>query len=320
MEFCSRTAINGEDRSRISPSVVNRSKDFREIPQLLSVLNERNVQISPLSFSTLNRTVKGSDKTYLDKLQPWLLSSVSGNLFLTKIGKKRSPYRFLNAEYLVQNDWICNDQIFDAVMDQECLMRLAIVQSILSIIESQKVIQEKVQVLQQAKSRVSYDGFKEIYNTSLFTTDSTKVNYIRERIFSDESLVSAEDGTLPSILLPMEIIPLKRLKSLEDELTVKLLEAHNLEGDKIDDIIEFAKRLNSIAVTVDFEGVNLCYDSKRAYNANFRIVKYLERTSYPYDVLVLETHEDKEVIDSILSYENLPVEWVGKYLPILLVE
>lgn len=320
MEFCSRTAINGEDCSRISPSVVNRSSDFREIPQLLSVLNERDVSITPLSFESLNRRVKGTEETYLEKLQPWLLSAVSGNLFLTKIGKKRSPYRFLTAEYLVENHWICNDQIFDSIMDQECLMRLAIVQSILSILESQKVIQDKIQVLQKAKSNVSYDEFKEIYNTSLFTTDSTKVSEIREKIFSDESLVSAEDGTLPSILLPMEIIPLKRLKSLEDALTIKLLDAHSLEGDKIDDIIEFAKRLNSIAVTVDFEGVNLCYDSKRAYNANFRIVKYLERTASPYDILVLKTQEDKELINSIMSYESLPVEWVGKYLPTLLVE
>jgi hypothetical protein len=320
MEFCSRTAINGYDCSRVSPSVVNRSSDFREIPQLLSVLNERGIQISPSSFPTLGRKVKGSEETYLDKLQPWLLSAVSGNFFLTKIGKKRSPYRFLNADYLIENDWLCNDQIFDSIMDQECLMRLAIVQSILSILESQKIIQDKVQVLQQAKANVSYDEFKEIYNTSLFTTDTEMVQFIRERMFSDFELIKSEDGDLPDILLPMEIIPLKRLKSLEDALTVKLLEAHDLEGDKIDDIIEFAKRLNSIAVVADFEGLNLCYDSKRAYNANFKIVKYLERTSSPYDVLVLETQEDKEIIDSILSYDNLPVEWVGKYLPMLLVE
>jgi hypothetical protein len=316
MEFCSRTAINGSDCSRISPSVVNRSKDFRNMPQLLSVLNERNVSITPSSFRSLNRTVSGTEETYLEKLQPWLLSAVSSTFFC----KENSPYRFLTAQYLVENHWINNDQIFDCIMNQDTLMRLTIVQNILSILESHQIIQEKVQVLQKAKSNLSYDDFKEVYNTNLLTIDSTKVKFIRERIFSDESLVSAEDGTVPSILLPMEIIPLKRLKSLEDALTIRLLDAHDLEGDKIDDIVEFAKRLRSIAVTADFEGLNLTYDSERAYNANFKIVKYLERTSSPYEILVLKTQEEKELINSILSYEELPVEWVGKYLPLLVVE
>jgi len=316
MEFCSRTSINGEDASRISPRVINRSKDFRNIPQLLSVLNERNVSITPSSFTSLNRKVHKSEETYLDKLQPWLISAVVANLFC----KETSPYRFLTAEYLLENDWFECDRICDIAFDQECLMRLAIVQSILSILESQKVIQEKVQALQSVKSTLSYDEFKEVYNTNLFSANSTMVSDIRERLLFDEDLIKAEDGTLPSILLPIEIIPLKRLKSLEDALTIKLLEAHDLEGDKPDDIVEFAKRLRSIATTADFEGISLSYDSKRAYNANFKIVKYLERTSEPYDVVVLKTLEDKELINSILSYENLPVEWVRKYLPILMVE
>jgi len=316
MEFCSRNSINGIDASRISPSVINRSSDFRNIPQLLSVLNERNVVVTPKSFPSLNRKVKGKEETYFNKLQPWLLSAVVANLFC----KESSPYRFLTAEYLFENDWLKDDHLCDIFFDQECLMRLAIVQSILSILESQKVIEMKVQALCKAKSKMSYDEFKEVYDTNLFKSDSTMVKFIRERIISDEELIKAEDGSIPNILLPMEIIPLKRLKSLHDALTVKLLEAHDLEGDKIDDIIEFAARLRSIATTVDFEGITLSYDSKRTYNVNFKIVKYLERTSSPYDVLVLETQEDKDLINSLMSYEELPQDWIRKYLPVLVVE
>jgi hypothetical protein len=316
MEFCSRSSINGDDASRISPSVVNRSSDFRNIPQLLSVLNERGVVVSPKSFPSLNRRVKGKEETYFDKLQPWLLSAVVANLFC----KESSPYRFLTAEYLFENDWLKDDHLCDTFFDQECLMRLAIVQSILSILESQKVIEMKVQALCEAKSKMSYDEFKEVFDTNLFTSNSTMVEFIRERIFSDKDLIKAEDGSIPSVLLPMEIIPLKRLKSLNEALTVKLLDAHSLEGDKVDDIIEFASRLRSIATTVDFEGTTLSYDSKRAYNVNFKIVKYLERTSSPYDILVLETQQDKDLINSILSYEELPQDWVRKYLPVLVAE
>jgi hypothetical protein len=59
-EFCSRTAIDGYDVSRVSPNVINRSLDLRSIPQLLSVCSQRGIILKPRSFPTLQHLLKKS--------------------------------------------------------------------------------------------------------------------------------------------------------------------------------------------------------------------------------------------------------------------
>jgi hypothetical protein len=317
-EFCSRTAINGIDVSRVSPNVINQSNDFRNIPQLLSVCNRRDIVLNPSSFPSLQRKLKNKEERYIDMLQPWLISAVVVNLFLEN---RKSPYGFLSADYLTQNEWLVNEDVKLLVTDHESLIRIAIGNSIISILKSVEVIDTKVRSLRVVEnSSMSYDDMDAIYNIDLFSTDCVDVNLVCENLgFQERKYIIHKDGRAKSALLPTEIFPVIRLKTLKKNLTVKLLEAHSLEGDKIEDILEFARLLNRISVSVDFNEGHINYEKKRVYNRQFSIVKYLSRSSSPYDYLELDNDQQKNLINSILSYEELPVEWVKSYLPRLTV-
>jgi hypothetical protein len=317
-EFCSRTAINGKDVSRVSPNVINRSSDFRSIPQLLSVCNQRGVSLNPSSFPTLQRTLKGKEERYLDKLQPWLISAVVINKFTKNLG---SPYGFLNADYLVQNDWVIEDSVKNLINDQESLTRIMIGNSIISIINSQDLIEKKISSLRSVKNASrSYDEIESVLDTDLFTTDQTTVEMVRQNLHFEYQSERVEiDNGWKLVLLPWEIIPIVRFKTLNKNLTVKLLEAHDIEGDKVEDILEFATLLNRIAVSVDFDGTNINYNSKRVYDRQFSIVKFFEKSEMPFTILRLDNERQLNLINSILSYEELPVEWVNSYLPTLII-
>jgi hypothetical protein len=316
-EFCSRTAINGIDVSRVSPNVINRSSEFRNIPQLLSVCNQRGLTLKPSSFPTLQNTLKNSEERYIDKLQPWLISAVVLNAFLKNTS---SPYGFLNADYLVQNDWITNESVKTLIRDQESLMRIMVGNSIISILKSQDLINKKISTLRSVENgSKSYDEMSSIFNIDLFTTDQSIVEMIRENLgfqFQSERIESG--STWKMVLLPWEIVPIVRLKSLKKSVTVKLLAAHDIEGDKIEDILDFATQLDRIAVSVDFDGTNINYESKRVYDRQFSIVKFFLKCKEPFNELELDELQINS-INSILSYEELPVEWVNSYLPKLVL-
>jgi hypothetical protein len=89
-EFCSRVFVNGIDVSRISPNVINQaSKDWRDVPLLLSLLRDREVTISKEilpSFSILCKQDK-QGVTYLQLLKDALLSEMIGLENLREIGE-----------------------------------------------------------------------------------------------------------------------------------------------------------------------------------------------------------------------------------------
>jgi len=166
----------------------------------------------------------------------------------------------------------------------------------------------------------SYEEIESVLNTDLFTTDQTTVEMVRQNLhFEYQSERVEMDSGWKIVLLPWEIIPIVRFKTLNKNLTVKLLEAHDIEGDKVEDILEFAKLLNRIAVSVDFEGTNINYNAKRVYDRQFSIVKFFEKSEMPFTILRLDDERQLNLINSILSYEELPVEWVNSYLPTLIV-
>jgi len=315
MEFCSRTAINGIDYSRISPNVINRSKDFRNIPELLSVLNERGISVTPSSFPSLSNNTKETGETYLDKLQPWLLSAVCANY----LAKENSPYRFLTAQYLIDNYWITKEDIYYIIQDPETLIRLAVVQNILSITESFREIKKLNRSLSKYTSREYVPYLDEVDYIPLLNTDTDLADKVRRKIFKDDlDQVRLADGSLPSILLPIEIIPLERLKLLSDALTIELYDATKEYPSDLDGIIDLATRLKKLSVSTDFEGLTLNYDSKRAYNANFKIVKYLEKTAYPYNKLEIDTQRELDSYSRLIGYDEVPTEWTQKFLPELI--
>jgi hypothetical protein len=315
-EFCSRTAINGVDVSRVSPKVINRSSDFRNVPQLLSVCLERGLILMPSSFPSLNNIVKDGNETYFDKIQPWMVGAAVCNL----ASNEGSPYNSLTPKFMIDNGWLVDDNLKKVVSEPENLTRLLISQIILSILDSIKNIE--VLTLSFCKTENKMLNGKSFNDAPLFSVDEETVTMVRKNVgFSDPvGQVSTEGKSLTSdILLPWEILPIIRLKTLMKALTEDLVEASSLKVQEVMDIHKFAVLLNRIARKVDFDGTNISYDSKKTYNRCFKIVKLLERTEPPFDCLVLDDSDQRDLINSIMSYEELPVEWVKEYLPRLVL-
>jgi hypothetical protein len=315
-EFCSRTAINGVDVSRVSPKVINRSSDFRSVPQLLSVCLERGLILKPSSFPSLNNIVKNGNETYFDKIQPWMVGAAVCNL----ASKEGSPYNSLTPKFMIDNGWLVDEDLKKIVSEPENLTRILISQTILSILDSCKDIEALTSSFRKTENKMQ--RVNSLYGSNLFCVNEETVTMVRINVcFPDpHGQASTEEKPLANdILLPWEIIPIIRLKTLMKALTEDLLEAHSIEGDKIMDIHDFAVLLNRIARRVDFDGTNINYDSKRTYSRCFKIVKLLERINPPFNYLVLDDSRQRDLINSILSYEELPVEWVKEYLPLLVV-
>jgi hypothetical protein len=266
----------------------------------------------PSSFPSLNNIVKDGNETYFDKIQPWMVGAAVCNL----ASKEGSPYNSLTPKFMVDNGWLVDDNLIKVVSEPENLTRLLISQIILSILDSIKNIE--VLTLSFCKTENKMLNGKSFNDAPLFSVDEETVTMVRKNVgFSDPvGQVSTEGKSLASdILLPWEILPIIRLKTLMKALTEDLVEASSLKVQEVMDIHKFSVLLNRIARKVDFDGTNISYDSKKTYNRCFKIVKLLERTEPPFDYLVLDDSDQRDLINSIMSYEELPVEWVKEYLP-----
>jgi len=93
-----------------------------------------------------------------------------------------------------------------------------------------------------------------------------------------------------------------RLKSLNKAVRVNLLDAHSIESKKVEDILEFARQLNRIVVSVDFDGTNINYNAKKVYDRQFSIVKFFKKSFFPFTTLPLDHEYQLDLINSILSY------------------
>jgi hypothetical protein len=269
----------------------------------------------PSSFPSLNNIVKNGNETYFDKIQPWMVGAAVCNL----ASKEGSPYNSLTPKFMIDNGWLVDDNLKKVVSEPENLTRLLISQIILSILDSIKNIEVLTLSFCRNQKMLSGNSSNEV---SLFSVNEEAVTMVRENVgFPDPvGQVSNEGKSLASdILLPWEILPIIRLKTLLKALTEDLVEAHSFKVDEVMDIHKFAVLLNRIARKVDFDGTNISYDSKKTYNRCFKIVKLLERTEPPFDYLVLDDSDQRDLINSIMSYEELPVEWVKEYLPRLVL-
>uniref|UniRef100_A0A2V0RB88 RdRp n=1 Tax=viral metagenome TaxID=1070528 RepID=A0A2V0RB88_9ZZZZ len=139
MEFCSRTFFDAEDVSRISPNIINKSKDYRYIPMLLGLCSSRGIQLDASLFETLNNNVKNSELTYLHKLQDWIV----GMLLIGQY-EQSSYWKSLTYDYLVAGNWVIGDLVKDLYQDPKLLTRLMVAHSIVTITENLEAVQNKI--------------------------------------------------------------------------------------------------------------------------------------------------------------------------------
>jgi hypothetical protein len=300
-EFCSRTFLNGVDSSRISPKIINKSKDFRYIPMLLNLAASRGIQLTQSSFQSIQRKLKGSDETYFDKLQDWILS------YLVLGTEQGSVFEHLTLEFLLKGQWL-KDSTKEVLSEPTNMIRLTIAHSIMSIIESDRKIKILVSETLQAKGDLDYDEIKSIKDSNLFDLEDPGQEAAKR-------FCCVED-----LLEPKQIVVLGRWIDQSRLTSEDLVKASDLEGENYEDILTFARSLSKIASRSCYDQGILRYDKERVYNTQFKIVRTIERLSPDFTVLCLASSEDRDLINSIMSYEELPVEWVRNYLPTFIVE
>jgi hypothetical protein len=305
-EFCARTFMNTVDVSRISPVIINRSKDFRHLPALLALCAQRGIQLDSSSFTYLQNNLVDSDITYLDKLQEWIIGLITISKF-----EQSSYFQSLTLDYLQKGNWLSgNDLLSRFMVDQEYCLRLTIVHFIMKIAKAQQSIQTKVSETQGGMKEWGDEINLIANNDSSNLFDPSNIGY--QTAFN---AVSSQQGAL----LPKQIIVLGRYvdqRRLISEGAMKLFsDASSLDTEQR--LLKLARELEEIATKSCYDNGNINYDSKRVFNTQFEIVKTLQSGNEDLTEFILDESYDIDLIyyiQGIIGYDDLGTEW-GVTLP-----
>jgi hypothetical protein len=298
-EFCSRTFLNGQDISRISPKIISKSKDFRYIPILLSLCASRGIELSSSSFTLLGNTTQSGEETYFDKLQPWIIS-----LFCIQKSDK-SLARYLTWDYLKRGGWV-TEETERILLDPVLMDRLSIANSLVSIADSMKTVKVKAAETLKVQYSVSWNDWEPMLETNLFM-DSKGTQAARKFFKVDRP-----------VLLPKEIILIQRLADqyrLVSSIPNDMLE---LREEGLSPISSLSEHLQEIAVRSCYDQGNINYDIKKVYSTSLGVVKVLEALNEDFTVLTVANQESKITLKQVLLNDLVGQGW-GKELPELIV-
>jgi len=296
-EFCSRTYLNGEDASRISPKIVNKSADYRYIPMLLGLCSSRGVLLDASSFHHLRNIPKSGGETYFESLQKWIIS------YLTLGRHSRGNFVHLTREYLDRGNWLTEES--KALLDNpDNLTRLMISHSIVQIVESDRKIKVLVSETLKAKSGIDYDDFRHLRACNLWSLQDPGQLPARK-------ITQSED-----ILTPRQIVVMGRYIDQNKLVTEGVGDALSGEFVEAEDILGFSNTLSSIVSRSCYDQGILSYDKRRVYTSQFRIVETLKNLSNDMSTLALKSSDEVQVASSCIASMSEPDrEWILRFLP-----
>lgn len=295
MEFCSRTFLDSNDVSRISPRIISKSKDFRFIPALLGLCSSRGIQIDASSFETLNRKIKGKEETYFDKLQGWILTYL-----MLRETEQSSTFQSLTIEYLEAGNWI-SQELKELLKDPALLYRLLIAYSIISIQENKEAVEDLLFDLVDAMDDMS----DEI--TQLTDEDANLFD------ISNPYYATALESLKVTYLTPKQIIVLGRYVDQRRLLQVDLIEINDkvASATSPSDVYEYSRQLSKIANKSCYDQGNINYDVDRVYTRQYRMVKVLDRMDKNFTTLSgLEAHQLRSIWQTI-PLDEIDQQWEG---------
>lgn len=299
MEFCSRTFLDVEDVSRVSPKIISKSKDFRYIPTLLGLCSSRGINLDASSFRTLNNNVKGTNETYLDKLQVWLATYL-----MIRETEQGSAFQSLDYSYLESGNWLKGELIPNLFNEPTLMIRLLICYSIVTLIENYESVEDKLFDLTFAMDDL---GDEIIHlsedDTNLFDIDNPKV-------------AIALEGFKVNVLTPKQIIVLGRYVDQRKLLQVDFIEANDevAFAEVPEDLLKYSRQLAKIANRSCYDDGNINYDAKRVYTRQYKMVKVLSMMDDSYTTITqLEAQQVRKIWQN-LPYDELASKWEG-YLP-----
>jgi hypothetical protein len=294
-EFCSRTFLDGNDVSRISPKIISKSKDFRYIPILLSLCASRGIELSSSSFTRLSNITKNGKETYFDKLQPWIIS-----LFcIEQSGRSLSQY--LTIDYLKRGKWI-SEETERLLLDPVKMERLSICNNIVNIADSMVTVKAKAAETLEVQFSLPWRNWDLLIGSNLYM-EGTGTKYAKEFFKVDRQ-----------VLLPKEIILVQRFADQHRLVSNMPNDMLELESEGLTPISVLSKQLQEIAVRSCYDQGNINYDTKRVYSTSLGIVKVLESLNEDFTILTLANQESKITVKQMLMNDLVGQGW-GKELP-----
>jgi hypothetical protein len=296
-EFCSRTVINGTDVSRISPNIIQQSKDFRSLPTLISLCSNRNIVLKASSFPQLRSKTK-SGESYLEKLQPYLFG-----LYALMSSEPSSFVKGLQLQTMVEEEWFMDDKYVNYLHDPQKLATLLISHSIVEMAATASGLQDKVFELVDGMEFYGdeINGYLDSQD-NLFNQNSATVQYLLSEPFKDQEVVT-----------PKQITVLKRLRDQRSLIHNDLEEVIERSPNNERDILDIVMDVSRICHRSCYDGGSLSYDTKKMQNITFGIVKTLDRLDEDFKVLSLPESNLRTVYQYI-QYDRI-LEKFGKVLP-----
>ena len=289
-EFCSRTFWNNVDVSRISPNIINRSKDFRYLPMLLALCASRGIQLYASSFMD-NLSIRSGDsqRTRLELLQDWIL----GMLIIGKY-EKNAYFDKLTYEYLSSGGWLTEGSNVIAIFKEPTFVeKIMISHSIVSMSQS----------LTKLKTLVS-----DTFDHSHLSQKERKSFFHKDLDFFDiesDGVKSAQKFfAIDGILSPKQIIVLGRYLDQYRSITDGVDDAHNVRGDTSNDMLVFASTMELISTRSTYDSGNINYNPKEVYNTTFSIIKTLERLNIQSNTLRLDDSGQVQTINELFSLSS----------------
>jgi hypothetical protein len=256
------------------------------------------------SFPSLNRKVKGTEISYITKLQDFLVA------YLLIGQTEPSPvWKSLTLEYLEAGNWIEGELVYKFLDDPEFLSRLLVGYSIVTLAENSKVAMDKL--FENVDVMGEYgDGITQICTSesNLFDTES--------QYYLDTVEMVEED-----VLTPKKVILLGRYKDQRRLIHDDLLEIH--EKLNLDDypraIFEYATEVAEIANRSCYDRGNLNYSSEEVQSTQLRIIKVLSNMNEDFTTLRYSSNSMFESLLQLIQYDETSRKWKN-HLPVLLAE
>jgi hypothetical protein len=305
MEFCAQTTINGVNVSKISPNVISRSKDFRNIPSLIAMCAARNIELDASLFGSLNNTVKEDpSKTYLDMFQPWLVSHLLIGEF-----EKTPLFGVLTMEYLERNNWVTPDSILHAIMDDPTKKKNILVSYfIISFLDNFKVALDKLYEVLNSVDDDIFIPIRKLFESKdkieLFDINSAEYQLVCKHF-------KTEDLTMEQIIL------FERLKN-QRKLIMNLAGTVRVANSPAE-LSAINKAYYHAAQSSCYDGGNLYHDKRALYNAEFRMVRVMDHMDYDsWKVLTLDTSVNTRDLSNYLESLGCGDYWKDLVLDIQL--
>jgi hypothetical protein len=256
------------------------------------------------SFETLNRKVKGSEETYLHKLQDWLV----GYLIIGQY-EQSSYWSKLDFNYLETGNWVIGDLVRGLYQDPKLLSRLMIAHSIVTITENYEAVQDKIFEIVDAMDDFGDEVIQlEEPDSNLFDPGNPKFALITSSLEVE-------------YLTPKQVIVFGRYVdqrlAIQDEFIDLNLELANCEDPM--GIYNYSIAVSKLAHRSSYDQGNINYNVDRVYGTQFAIVNTLERLTEDYTILTGFSGEQLRSLWQDLPYDTIAEEWEG-YLPVLQVD